>query len=80
MISPEEIEQIMTRIEAEGDGEFCACGAWAARLVQGRECQGCYRMRRGIENYGLTIPQYNAVWRAQNFWCDLCGDNEKCAS
>ncbi|MFJ2231229.1 endonuclease domain-containing protein [Streptomyces halstedii] len=77
MISPEEIKQIVTQIELEGDGEFCDCGAWAARLVRGRECQGCYRMRRGIEKYGLTIPQYNAIWRAQNFRCGLCGDNEE---
>ncbi|MER5737361.1 endonuclease domain-containing protein [Streptomyces sp. NPDC002262] len=77
MFSPEDIEQIMTRIEREGDGEFCGCGAWAARLVRGRECQGCYRMRRGIERYGLTIPQYNAIWRAQGFRCALCGDNEE---
>ncbi|MEU4064196.1 endonuclease domain-containing protein [Streptomyces wedmorensis] len=77
MFSPEDIEQFMTRMGLEGDGEFCDCGAWAARLVRGRECQGCYRMRRGIEKYGLTIPQYNAIWRAQNFRCALCGDNEE---
>lgn len=77
MISPESIEQIMTQIELEGDGEFCGCGAWAARLVRDRECRRCYRMRRGIERYGIAIPKYNAIWRAQNFRCALCGKNEE---
>lgn len=27
--------------------------------------------------YGLTIARYNAIWRAQDFRCALCGDNEE---
>ncbi|MFE2270709.1 endonuclease domain-containing protein [Streptomyces lavendulae] len=78
MFSADHIVQVMTQIELEGDGDFCdRCDKWAARLLRGRECQQCARMRRGFEKYGLTIAKYNAIWRAQGFRCALCGSNDQ---
>lgn len=60
------------------DDDFCAwCSTWVRRLVKGRECARCYRMRRGMEKYGLSIARYNAIWRAQGFSCGLCGDSDE---
>lgn len=63
--------------------EMCGlCEEWVPHLVASANvCVRCRRMQRRMWKYGLSIARYNAIWRAQQFQCALCGDDaEACDS
>ncbi|WP_367137093.1 MULTISPECIES: endonuclease domain-containing protein [Streptomyces] len=64
----------------DDDQALCRlCDEWFPSRAPERDdqlCPGCKALQRRVWKYGLSIAEYNAIFRVQGFRCALCGEYE----